>query len=232
MERLRIVYSKSKEAAYLLHIDLIRIFEQSFIRAGILTESSKMDPLKSNLVFADPLPTGVESIGEIADVMLKEKIDIPYFIREINKVLPSGITILNGEYVDEKEENLLTRVYAATYHIYLVYEQELFANKTRTQVESIKKDYQDKMQEYLSQKNILVLKKYKHRAERIDIKPYIINFDFMIDGAIELTLFAGIKNKLSPTKVMKGYKEFIGEDIKYTLKRTKVFLNKISKNVE
>lgn len=232
MERLRIVYSKSKEAAYLLHIDLIRIFEQSFIRAGILTENSKMDPLKSNIVFADPLPTGVESIGEIADIMLKEKIDIPYFIREINKVLPSGITILNGEYIDENEENLLTRVYAATYVIYLVHDQSKFENKTKTQIETIKSEYKKKMQEYLNQENIFVLKKFKHRSERVDIKPYIINYDFLIDGTIEITLFAGIKNKLSPSKVMKGYREYIGEDIKYTLKRTKIFLNKISKNVE
>ncbi len=227
MERLRIVYSKSKEAAYLLHIDLIRIFEQSFVRAGIVTETSEMYPVKSNLIFADPLPTGVESVGEIAEIMLDEKVDVSYFIREINKVLPNGITILNGKYIDLNEENLLTRVYAATYIVHFIYPEDKMVNKTKAQIDAIKNDYKEKMKEYLTQDNILVLKKSKNRSERIDIKPFIINHDFLIDGALEITLFAGVKNKLSPTKVMQGYREYIGEDIKYSLKRTKIFLNKM-----
>ena len=58
--------------------------------------------------------------------------------------------------------------------------------------------------------------------ERIDIKPDIINFDFLIDGSLEITVCSGLRKKLDPNNIMTGYREFISENIGYNLKRTKI----------
>ena len=68
----------------------------------------------------------------------------------------------------------------------------------------------------------MVIKKSKNRMERIDIKPDIINFDFLIDGSLEITVCSGLRKKLDPSNIMVGYGEYISEDIKYNLKRTRI----------
>lgn len=222
MENLRIIFSKSKSATILTHIEVIRIFEEAFIKADIKIKYTGKKKLKPVITFADPLSKGVESIGEVVDVILMEKLDIPYFIKQINNVLPSGLTVLSAEYVKNDGVNIMDKVYASTYLISLIYNEEKFIDKTPRQIDEIKKNYQNKLKEYLEQDSLLVLKKSKNRMERIDIKPDIINFDFLIDGSLEITVCSGLRKKLDPSNIMVGYGEYISEDMKYNLKRTRI----------
>lgn len=170
MEKIRVLYSKSKEAIYLSHLDVSKIFQEALIRANIPVEYSKGFNPRQELVFAHPLSLGIESTGEIVEIILAEKLDIPYFIKEMNRVMPSGITVLGADYVDISEKNIMSRVYAATYLITFLYDEEKFKNKSKREIEDLKKEYQVKMKKFLNQREILVLKKSKNRMERIDIK--------------------------------------------------------------
>lgn len=225
MEKLRIIYSKSKEAIYLSHLDVSKVFQEALIRSDMCIEYSKGFNPRPEIVFAHPLSVGVESTGEIVEVILTEKVEIPYFIKEMNKVMPSGITILSAEYVDMSEKNIMSRVYAATYLITFLYNEEKLKDKSKREIENIKKYYQRKMEEFLAQREILVLKKSKNRMERIDIKTSIFNYEFLIDGSLEITLSTGSKNNLKPDFVMSGYNEFIDENMQYHLKRTRILYN-------
>ena len=222
MENFRIVFSKSKDAIFLTHLDVMNIFEQAFIRADIKIKYTEKKKPKPMITFADPLPKGIESVGEVMEVCLEESIDISYFVKDINKVLPSGITVLNAENVNNTDNNIMDRVYASTYLISLIYDDKIFIDKTPRQIEELKLNYKNKLQEYLDQDEILFLKKSKTRMERIDIKPDIINFDFLIDGSLEITVCSGLRKKLDPNNIMTGYREFISENIGYNLKRTKI----------
>ena len=225
MEKLRIIYSKSKEAIYLSHLDVSRVFQNTLVRANMPVEYSKGFNPRPELVFAHPLSVGIESTGEIVEIILSEKIEIPYFIREMNKVAPNGITILAAEYVGMEEKNIMSRVYAATYLITFKYDESKFIDKSKRQIEDIKKDYEIKMKNFLDQREILVLKKSKNRMERIDIKTSIFNYEFLIDGTLEITLSTGSKNNLKPDFVMSGYNEYIDEEMEYELKRTRILYN-------
>lgn len=222
MKKLRVIYSKSKEAIYLSHLDMIRVFETSLARANILVEHTKGYNPRPELVFAHPLSVGIESTGEIFEVSLVEDLEIPYFIRELNKVLPSGVTVLSAECINNDEKNIMSRVYAATYIIDLVYPEDKISKLNKREIEDLKDDYKKKMDEYLSQENILVLKKSKDRMERIDIRPQIIVYDFTLDRGLEITVSTGSRDNLKPDTIMAGYREYINEDIKYNVKRTKI----------
>ncbi len=222
MEKLQIVYSKSKEAIYLSHLDVIKVFEEALSRADIPVVFSKGYNPRPELVFAHPLTVGIESTGEILEVKLEEKVETSYLVKQLNRVLPNGITVLSADYVDKDKKNIMARVYGATYVITLLYDEKKFIDKSKKEIEKIKNDYKEKMIKYLEQKNILVLKKSKDRMERIDIKSQIITYDFTLDDSLEITVLTGSKSNLKPDTIMAGYIEFIDEDIEYNVKRTKI----------
>ena len=85
MEKLRVVYSKSKEAVYLSHLDTLKVFCEAFARADILVEYTKGFNPRVEITFAHPLSVGIESVGEIFEVVLSEHLEPSYFIKQINK---------------------------------------------------------------------------------------------------------------------------------------------------
>lgn len=225
MEKLRVIYSKSKEAVYMSHLDTLKIIEQALSRADMPVEFSNGFNPRPEINFAHPLSVGIESVGEIFEVLLKEKVESPYFIKEMNKVLPSGITILAADYVSLEEKSLMSRVYASTYIISFIYPDELFDGKSKKEIEDIKKYYINKMNEYLSQRNILVLKKSKNRMERIDVKPFIMDFLFNIDQTLEISLSTGSKNNLKPEFLLNGFNEFADSNLEFEIKRIRILYN-------
>ena len=78
------------------------------------------------------------------------------------------------------------------------------------------------MEKFLSQRNILVLKKSKNSMERIDIKTQIINYEFTLDGSLEITVSTGSRNNLKPEFIMSGFNEYIDENMDYEVKRTRI----------
>ncbi len=225
MVKLRAVYSKTKDAMYLSHLDIIGVFEKTFRRANILLEYSKGFNPKPEIVFAHPLSVGIESTGEIFEAILVEDLPISYIVRELNRVLPASITILSGEYVDLNEKNIMSRVYAATYTIEICYRNDMLVGKNQKQIDDLKLWYNLKMEEYLNQEFLLVVKKSTERMERLDIKPLIISYDFLINGKLEITVSTGSKSNLKPDYIMIGFSEYISYDIEYNIKREKILYN-------
>lgn len=222
MEKVRFIYSKSKEAKYISQSDLPKVFEKIFKRAQISVLYSKTNLSKPEMSFASQLPITFESTGEVLDVVITEKYPIAFLVREVNKVVPSGITILSAEYVDMVGQDISYKVYASVYEIGFIYNEKIFVDKTPKQIEEIKKWYKDKMNEYLSQDYILVLKKSKDRMERIDIKPQIFNFSFSLDNNLQVTVATGLRDNLNPDYIMTGYNEYIDQEIDYNVKRLKI----------
>ena len=96
MNKLRIVYSKSKDAMYISQEDTVKIFDDAFLKAAIPVVKSQNTNLV-DMMFAHPLTDGYQSTGEIFDVNLTEEIDTRYLVREVNKTLPTGFIVMSAE---------------------------------------------------------------------------------------------------------------------------------------
>ena len=166
MEKVQIIYSKCKEATYLSHLDVVKVFEQAIARAGVPVVFSNGFNPRPELVFAHPLSVGIESTGEILEIKLKEKVETSFLVKQLNRVLPSGLTVLSAEYVKLDLKSIMARVYAATYIISLVYDESKFKDMTSKQKEDVKLKYKIDMENYLEQKNILVLKKNMNKKSQ------------------------------------------------------------------
>lgn len=223
MHKIRIIYTKSREAIYIPAIEICEVFERALRRLGINIGYIKGRTVKPSIVCANPLPIGIESMCEICDVLIDEpRIDCTYLVKQINQTLPDGIIVMNVSEIDLSETNISKRVYASVYEITIEYIDEDYVGKTSRQISEMKNFNLEKMQEYLNSPVILVLKKTKYRQERIDIKPFIIDHEFAIDGRIRVTIYTGKEKSLNPEHIMTGYIEYIGKKVEYSIRRTKI----------
>lgn len=223
MNKLRLVYGKSRDAMYISQEDTIRIFSEAFSKAELPVVKSNSTNMV-DMMFAHPLADGYESTGEIFEIMLTEDVDTRYLVKELNRNLPAGFIVMSAEYVSPNEESINLRVYAAEYVISIDY-TEKFRDKSLREKDEIRAYYRKKMEMYLSQSQILVVKKSYDRMERLDIKPQIEKYSFNIDDSVDIILSAGARSNISPAILMDGYNEYINEVVPYEVKRTKILYN-------
>jgi len=91
----RALFEKTGNAAYISHLDLMRLFQRAFKRAGLaLTHTKGFNP-RPSVSIALPLSLGVESHCELLDFDLEgEKVSCIEVKQRLNAMLTDGISIL------------------------------------------------------------------------------------------------------------------------------------------
>ena len=92
----RALFEKTGNAVWISHLDLIRLFQRAFKRAGQhLTQTQGFNP-RPSVSIALPLSVGIESRCELLDFDLEgEKVANSEILRLLNDNLVSGVKILS-----------------------------------------------------------------------------------------------------------------------------------------
>ena len=93
---LRLLFEKKGNAVFISHLDLMRVFQRSFQRAGLaLTHTQGYNP-RPSVSIALPLSVGIESDCELLDFNLEGEIPPMEEIRDrLNEKLISGVKVLS-----------------------------------------------------------------------------------------------------------------------------------------
>ena len=91
----RALFEKRGNALYISHLDLMRLFQRAFKRAGLnLTHTKGFNP-RPSVSIALPLSLGVESGCELLDFELEgQKPDNAEICRRLNEALVEGVRVL------------------------------------------------------------------------------------------------------------------------------------------
>lgn len=89
----RAVFEKKGNAIWISHLDLMRVLQRSFRRAGLLLKHSQGFTPHPCLSLALPLSVGVSSCCEIMDFELEDGQDETMLCERLNAVLPEGIVL-------------------------------------------------------------------------------------------------------------------------------------------
>jgi radical SAM-linked protein len=93
MQRLRIRFSRGEELKYISHLDLMRLWQRAFNRAGVrLAYSEGFNP-HPRVSLAAPLALGVTGDAELMDVFLAKFITPHAFSAAVGQQLPRGVAI-------------------------------------------------------------------------------------------------------------------------------------------
>ena len=91
---LRALFEKTGNAAYISHLDLMRLFQRAFKRAGLpLTHTQGYNP-RPSVSIALPMSLGAESLCELLDFDLEETYqDLENMRQRLNEALVEGVQV-------------------------------------------------------------------------------------------------------------------------------------------
>ena len=105
----RMVFEKTGSSVWISHLDLMRVFQRAFRRAGLLLKHSQGFTPRAIVSIALPLSVGMESCCELLDFELEDG-SIPN-ADLLNSKLPDGIRVLSV-YQEERKIKELTHLRA------------------------------------------------------------------------------------------------------------------------
>jgi radical SAM family uncharacterized protein/radical SAM-linked protein len=115
--RWRLRYSKTGVMSLLSHLDLLRLVNRVFRRAGVRTELSKGFHPQPKFSFGPALPLGVESRNEYMDAIITTSLEPDELIRRLNSASTKGLRFAEAASVDAGEPSLSASIVAAVYRV-------------------------------------------------------------------------------------------------------------------
>lgn len=102
----RALFEKTGNARYISHLDLMRLFQRAFKRAGLpLTHTQGFNP-RPSVSIALPLSLGVESHCELLDFALEQPVECGDICTRLNDALVDGVRVLEVYEQGGKLKNL------------------------------------------------------------------------------------------------------------------------------
>ncbi len=93
MQRLRITFSRGPQVKYISHLDITRMWERVFRRAGLPLAYSQGCSPHARISIAPPLATSIPPDAELLDVELNRHMDPEYAMQCVRHQLPPGFEV-------------------------------------------------------------------------------------------------------------------------------------------
>lgn len=175
--------------AYLSHLELMKVFRQSFRRSGLPISFSEGFNPHMKLSFAIAKGVGLESEGELLEIETDISIDIVDFMDRINKVIPEGLKVKALKEKTISTKSLSSMLRKAEYLLE-------YGDKISSE------EYREIINNKLNQSEILMEVKTKKSIGVKDIKEYIYDWKFIEDGVI-IQVYAGSEKNLRIDNLLK-----------------------------
>ncbi|OQY42338.1 MAG: hypothetical protein B6240_14075 [Desulfobacteraceae bacterium 4572_87] len=184
--RFRLTFTKMGSTRHLSHLELGRVLNRAFRRAGLkLSYSQGFHPMPK-ISFFSALPVGTRSMAELAEIELAEGADENDLKDKINRELPKGVEITRIEKVSHSGKKL--RLKASRFLITL---KDATFNETN-------------LTEFLKSKHFEVVKINKKGEHTIDARSLVTDMRLVSPGQIDLTIRQTDKLTLKPAEIVKG----------------------------
>lgn len=184
--RYRLKFSKTGPARFLSHLELSSCFARAMRRAQMpLKYSNGFHPLP-RIIFSSALPVGIESLAELMDVTLTQRLNVDEIARKINHHLPEGIRVLSAQEKSLKNSPLI--VISKKYRISFP-ENSTLDFPTYEEIENL-------LNTFITQKEYIIQCSKNNKTFQADLKETVQNVFLHKNSTIELDL--KLKNTITP----------------------------------
>ena len=194
----RALFEKTGNARYISHLDLMRLFQRAFKRAGLpLTHTQGFNP-RPSVSIALPLSLGVESRCELLDFDLEVPLDCDEIREKLNASLVEGVFVREVYEQGEKIKNL------ALLQSRLVLEYD----------RQIPNDITEQLQNLFSRPELIVEKKGKNGMTQQDVIPLLrrLELNRISDREVEMIALHCCQNPaLNPMQLSAAIGKYLPE---------------------
>lgn len=196
----RLLFSKEGSAIYISHLDLMRVFQRSFRRAGLMLKHTQGFTPHAMVSIALPLSVGVSSGCEMLDYDLAEGCEVPVqeVMERLNGALPAGIRVQKAYDGGRKIKELLCLQAKIT----LEYDHGVPENAVAG------------LKALFARDSLMVTKKGKNGLTEVDILPMIRDTCAeQTDGnTVEITVMVCAQNpSLNPALLVSAVERYVPE---------------------
>ena len=96
MDKIRLVYSQTGRAVWMSHLDTMRTLQRVMNRAGVPIKYSEGFNPHALISILMPLSVGTESLCQMADIRLREEVDIAALPARLTAVMPEGLIVTDA----------------------------------------------------------------------------------------------------------------------------------------
>lgn len=193
--KIRIKFAKRDEMKFIGHLDIMRYFQKAMRRAGVDIAYSEGFSPHQKMSFAAPLGLGLTSEGEYMDIELHSSKSSREMIQDLNRTMVDGIEILSFKQLPDSAQNAMSSVEAADYRVTFKKEEIPF--------EEQKKFFQ-KIETFLKQEAIPIIKKTKKGEKELDLKLFIYRFCVQ-ENSLFLTVSTGSVENIKPELIIETF---------------------------
>lgn len=220
--KIRIKFAKEGAMKFIGHLDMMRYFQKVMRRARVDIRYSEGFSPHQIMSFAAPLGVGITSRAEYVDIEVLSTDSSREMLRRINEVMADGVEALSYRRLPDSAAAAMSIVAAADYTVRFRegYEPEDW------------EDFAGGLKGFLTQEQILTVKKTKKGERQIDIKPWIYKLE--ADGSgkepnkLEMRVAAGSTANLKPELAIQAYMESRGlklQEFALLIHRDEVYAN-------
>lgn len=195
----RILFEKKGNAVWISHLDLMRLFQRAFKRAGLPLKHSQGFSPRPFVAIALPLSVGVESKCELLDFELEgESIPCEEIAQRLNDALVEGV-VVRQVYEDGKKIKHLAYLSCV---VTLEYDRGVPASSAEQLADLFRRD------------SLIVTKKGKNGITEQDIIPMIRKLDVVTvdDRTLELRALVCCQNpSLNPMQLAAAIDAYLPE---------------------
>lgn len=190
----RIRFSKTGDLMYISHLDLARTMQRIMVRSGVdIWYSEGFNP-QPRIVFALPLPVGVESKCELMDIKINHPMGFDEIKERIQRNFPLDMKVLDV-YAPQVKFKAIS---------YADYTVKLYSPK-------LEADTHEKINELFSHECI-VTKRSKSGEKEVDICTFIKSINAKSEnGFVEINavVCAGNENNLNPELIVDAIRKYL-----------------------
>ena len=192
----RALFEKTGNARYISHLDLMRVFQRAFKRAGLpLTHTQGFNP-RASVSIALPLSLGVESRCELLDFDLEHSVESEEICEKLNAALIEGVQIREVYQQGDKLKNLAL----LQSRVVLEYDRPISG------------DSETQIQDLFSRPELIVEKKGKNGITQQDIIPMLrrLSVNRLTDGEVEIIALHSCQNpSLNPMQLSAAITKYL-----------------------
>ena len=169
------------------HLAIMRVFERAWRRSGLPVAHSQGFNPRIKQSFGLPLVVGATSDCEYGDIRFNQWVNVREVQDKVAVCLHPGIEVTKMVLAPTLNTSLMQTVRYADYHLKVAEGNGLAA----------------KVEQFLAQPQVLMIKKTKHNNKEIDIKPLVRRLEMLAPDTISMRLQSGEKGTLKPLELLK-----------------------------